>query len=145
MLRTDHIGDTARQSAPHVNGLWVLLVEDNQLVAFSLAAFLRGKGHHVQVAPSGEVALEVATACPPDVALVDIGLPGIDGYEVARRFRERDAWRDVVLAALTGSSDDESRRQSEEAGFVSHLAKPVRFEELEQVLVMATQPVPGEV
>lgn len=144
MAWTDLGGTTAAQLAPHVNGLRVLLVEDNPLVAASLAALLRRKGHQVQVAASGEAALELVTACPPDVALVDIGLPGIDGYEVARRFRERDGWRDVVLAALTGSSDDDSRRQSEAAGFVSHLAKPVRFEEVERVFGMAAQPVTGE-
>jgi CheY-like chemotaxis protein len=119
--------------------LRVLLVEDNPLVAYSLAAVLRAKGHHVEVAPSGEGALEAMTSPPPHLALVDIGLPGIDGYEVARRFRARDEWRDVVLAALTGASDDDSRRQAEEAGFVWHLVKPVRFEELEQLLSVARQ------
>jgi CheY-like chemotaxis protein len=134
-------GTTAPLFVPHSRSLRVLLVEDHPLVAATLTVLLRQKGHQVEVAASGEAALEVDPLCPPDVALVDISLPGIDGYEVARRFRRWAGWSAVVLAALTGLSDDDNRRQSEEAGFVSHLIKPVHFDELERVLDMARPPV----
>src|SRR5690242_12523026 len=110
--------------------LSILLVEDNDLVAYSLAAILRRKGHDVQVAGSGEAALEAARACRPDVALVDIGLPGIDGYEVARRLHGPD----VLLVALSGRTDDDSRREAADAGFATQLEKPVAFDELDRVL-----------
>jgi CheY-like chemotaxis protein len=118
-------------------GLSILLVEDNDLVAHSLAAVLRRQGHEVRTAATGQAALEAAGAVPPDVALVDINLPDIDGYEVGRRLRDRGGRRDVLLVALTGQSDDASRERSETAGFACHLTKPVSFADLERVLEMA--------
>jgi two-component system CheB/CheR fusion protein len=123
-------------------GLRILVVEDNELVAYGIAVVLRRKGHEVRVAASGLAALADAGADPPDVALVDIGLPDIDGYEVARRFRDSRDRRDVLLVALTGQSDDESRERSEEAGFACHLARPVGFADLERVLARAVPTAP---
>ena len=117
--------------------LRVLLVEDDEMVAFSLAALLRQKGHRVDVARTGQAALEAASASPPHLALVDLGLPDMDGYQVAGRFRGQDTLRDVMLVALTGWSDDESRRRGEEAGFACHLIKPVDFDGLHRVLARA--------
>jgi DNA-binding response OmpR family regulator len=117
--------------------LHVLLVEDDEMVAYSLATLLRRKGHRVDVAHTGEEALEAASACRPHVALVDIGLPDMDGYEVAGRFRGQESLRGVMLVALTGRSDDESRRLGREAGFACHLAKPVDFDGLHGVLARA--------
>jgi CheY-like chemotaxis protein len=74
------------------------------------------------------------------VALVDIGLPDMDGYEVADRFRGQETLRGVMLVALTGRSDDESRRLGREAGFAYHLAKPVDFDGLHGVLARAALP-----
>lgn len=117
--------------------LRVLLVEDDELVAYSLAALLRQRGYRVDVAHTGAAALEAASACRPCVALVDIGLPDMDGYEVAGRVREQDSLRGVMLVALTGLSDDESRRRSAEAGFACHLIKPIDFDGLHGVLARA--------
>ena len=117
--------------------LRVLLVEDDEMVAFSLAALLRQKGHRVDVAHSGQAALEAAAASKPHLALVDIGLPDMDGYQVAGRFRGQDDLREVMLVALTGWSDDESRRLGREAGFACHLIKPVDFDGLRKVLALA--------
>jgi CheY-like chemotaxis protein len=77
------------------------------------------------------------------VALVDIGLPDMDGYEVAGRLRGQDGCQEVVLVALTGQSDDESRQLVAEAGFVCHLAKPIDFARLTGVLACAVAPLPS--
>jgi DNA-binding response OmpR family regulator len=123
--------------------LRVLLVEDDEMVAFSLAALLRQKGHRVDVARTGQAALEAASVSPPHLALVDLGLPDMDGYQVAGRFRGQDALREVMLVALTGWSDDESRRLGREAGFACHLIKPVDFDGLRNVLALATTVTAG--
>jgi CheY-like chemotaxis protein len=120
-----------------LGSLRVLLVEDDELVAYSLATLLRRQGHRVDVAHTGAAALAVASSCLPHVALVDIGLPDMDGYEVAGRVRQQEGLRGVLLVALTGRSDDESRRRSVEAGFACHLAKPIDFDGLHGVLARA--------
>ncbi len=119
---------------PNPTALHVLLVEDDELVAFSLAALLRRRGHRVDVAHSGAAALAVVAASRPQVALVDLGLPDMTGCELATRFREQADLRGLRLVALTGWSDDESRRLGEAAGFTCHLVKPVDFEGLNGVL-----------
>jgi CheY-like chemotaxis protein len=125
-------------------GLRVLLVEDNELVGLVLAALFRRQGHSVRLARSGEAALEVAAACPPDIAFVDLGLPGgMDGFQLAAAFQMQEAMRQVVLVALTGLSDDGSREQSREAGFAAHLCKPVTIAELNVVLATALRGVPA--
>ena len=103
----------------------VLLVEDNPDAAESLMMLLEVLGHHVRVVHDGITALEVALANVPDVMLVDVGLPGIDGYEVARRIRQHPDSRRVVLVALTGYSREEDRQRALRAGFDYHLVKPV--------------------
>jgi CheY-like chemotaxis protein len=124
--------------APEVaNPLHVLLVEDNELVASSLASLLRRSGHRVDVAHTGAAALAAAAVSVPQVALVDIGLPDMDGYEVAGRFRGQEQLRAVLLVALSGQSDEESVRQGQAAGFACHLAKPIDFAGLRSVLARA--------
>ncbi len=103
----------------------VLLVEDNPDAADSLTMLLELLGHCVRAVHDGLAALEAARANPPEVMLVDIGLPGIDGYEVARRVRRDPALRHIVLVALTGYGRDEDKQQAMAAGFDYHLAKPV--------------------
>jgi CheY-like chemotaxis protein len=134
MVRQDT--DAAETAAP-APALRVLLVEDDELIAYSLAALLRRHGYRVDVAHTGGAALAAANACPPHVALVDINLPDMDGFEVAHRFRGQEGLREVVLVALTGLIDDECRRRSERAGFADHLTKPVDFDGLNNVLLKA--------
>jgi signal transduction histidine kinase/DNA-binding response OmpR family regulator len=103
----------------------VLVVDDNLDGAGMLARLLKGWGHEVALTHDGPSALDVAPDFHPDVVLLDIGLPGMDGYEVARRLREIEPAERATLIALTGYGQGEDRRRSEEAGFHHHLVKPV--------------------
>ena len=117
-------------------GLRVLIVEDNEDAAESLAEVTRHFGHEVAVAYSGVTALQVAADLDLHLILLDIGLPGMDGYEVARRLR-RSVKRDVVLVAITGYGSEEDKRRSREAGFDDHVVKPVMPDALQRVLERA--------
>ena len=110
------------------------MVDDNVDAAESLALWLRLKGHEVQVAYEGTGALEMAEFFHPQVVLLDIGMPGMNGYEVARRLRQRPDLRAVQLVAMTGYGQEEDRRRSREAGFDDHLVKPVDPGRLESLL-----------
>ena len=114
--------------------LRMLLVEDNADARESLAALLRLEGHEIHVAPDGARGLEAAKALAPHAVLVDIGLPDMDGYELARRLRADPALRAARLVALTGYGTQEDRRRALAAGFDRHLAKPVDLETLQEVL-----------
>jgi CheY-like chemotaxis protein len=118
-----------------LRALRVLVVEDHADTAASLAMLLRGDGHEVQVATEGETALRTAAAEPPDVALLDIGLPGMDGYEVAEQLQERNTAKRPLLIATTGHGSDEDRRRSQQVGIDLHLVKPVDPDQLRAVLL----------
>ncbi|HEX3151222.1 MAG TPA: ATP-binding protein [Gemmataceae bacterium] len=106
--------------------LHVLIVEDNIDAGDSLSMVLRLFGHDVQLARSGQAALEMASTSRPDVVLLDIGLPGMDGYKVAKRLRERPEFKDVLVCALTGFTPSEADRQrQQETGFDHYYVKPV--------------------
>jgi len=109
-------------------------VDDNGDAAEMLAVLLKFDGHEVETAFSGRDALDRIGAFKPDVALLDLGLPGLDGYEVARRIREDVRNGHVQLIAITGYGRDEDRERTEAAGFVAHLVKPVEFVALKRVL-----------
>ena len=111
----------------------VLVVEDHADSAETLAVLLRLHGHEVDVAPDGPTALRIAAQNPPDVALLDIGLPRMDGFEVARRLQERPG-KKPLLVAVTGYGQEEDHRRSEQAGIDLHLLKPVDPEQLEKLL-----------
>lgn len=115
-------------------GRRLLVVDDNRDSAESMALLLEMQGYEVQIAFTGQGALELACTFSPEVVLLDIGLPGMDGYEVARELRAGQEDRPLLLVALTGYGQDEDRRLSREAGFDHHLVKPVDFQELARVL-----------
>jgi CheY-like chemotaxis protein len=119
---------------PRGPGRRVLVVEDNADGAETLREVLELGGHAVEVACSGPAAIDQARAFRPEVVLCDIGLPGMDGYEVARRMRADPALRAVTLVALTGYAGPEDVARSIDAGFDHHLAKPPSTEELERVV-----------
>jgi signal transduction histidine kinase len=112
----------------------ILLADDNRDALDSLATLLQCDGHEVHTAGDGAEALEVAAQCRPDVVLLDIGMPKLDGYEVARRIRAEPWGKSAVLIALTGWGQDEDRRRSREVGFDSHLVKPLDPDALSSLL-----------
>jgi signal transduction histidine kinase/CheY-like chemotaxis protein len=121
---TDAAPASPREAAPGKR--WrVLLVEDNADARESLRIVLERAGHEVTCAEDGPAGVAAALRSRPDVALVDVGLPGFDGYEVARRIRSTPAGDDIVLAALTGYGQPGDRRRAEAAGFDLHVVKPV--------------------
>jgi PAS domain S-box-containing protein len=122
----------------------VLLVEDNVDAADALAMLLDLLGHEVAVAHDGLAALESLERTPPDVMLVDIGLPGIDGFEVARRVRAHERGRHILLVALTGYGREDDKERTLAAGFNHHLTKPVQLEALQGVVAGVTGPLPAE-
>jgi two-component system, sensor histidine kinase len=123
-----------RHAAPPPGRKRLLLVEDNPDIGETLRDLLQLLGHRVELAADGLRGVQLALATRPDVALVDIGLPGIDGYEVARRLRATDAGRQILLVALTGYGRPEDRERSLEAGFDAHLVKPVDPDDLNALL-----------
>jgi CheY-like chemotaxis protein/two-component sensor histidine kinase len=124
----------------------ILVVDDSQDGADSLAFLLKAAGHEVMTAYDGRTALALAEQHRPDVMLLDIGMPEVSGYDVARAIR-REAWgRHMRLLALTGWGQAEHRRRSLEAGFDDHLVKPVELEMLENLLQMGiAAPISGKV
>ncbi len=140
--------ETRDDAEPAADGLAhasrVLVVDDNVDAADSLKMLLEVLGHRVQVAYDGHAALAAAAVQRPDVMVVDIGLPGLDGYEVARAVRQDPSLQGVVLVALTGYGREEDRDHALHAGFDFHLLKPVNVDDLRSLvggLGAAAQPV----
>jgi CheY-like chemotaxis protein len=122
----------------------ILVVDDNRDSATSLAMLLRITGNETRTAHDGIEALAAAEAFVPEVVLLDIGLPRMNGLEVCRRIRERPWGKEMVLVALTGWGQDEDRRKSHEAGFNHHMVKPVDHATLMNLLAGSERtPVDG--
>ena len=121
--------------------LRILVVDDNVDSAESLAMLLQTVGHEVQTAHDGPTGLTAALGFRPDAVLLDIGLPKMDGYEVARRIRLAPQLATTPLIALTGYGQESDRQRSREAGFDHHLVKPVDFENLLRILATVAKPV----
>jgi CheY-like chemotaxis protein len=119
---------------PRAPKLRVLVVDDNRDSAISLAMLLKLTGNETQTAHDGMEAVEAAAAFLPDVVLLDIGLPKLNGYEAARKIRDQPWGQRMILVALTGWGQDEDRRKSSEAGFDAHLVKPVDHAALNKLL-----------
>ena len=125
---------TVTEGMPKNRVLNLLLVEDNEDAARSMAMLLRLRGHEVRVCRDGFAALKAAAEEAPQVVILDIGLPVLNGYEVARRLRELPSLSKTLIIALTGYGQDEDRRRSREAGIDTHLVKPVELEDLQRAL-----------
>jgi CheY-like chemotaxis protein len=117
-----------------IAGRRLLIVDDNRDFVASLAALLEEFGHDVRVAADGESGIALATEQIPDAVLLDIGLPGINGYEVARLLRGSPALASVTLVGLSGYSQEEDRRRAREAGFDHYLVKPIDAAELINII-----------
>jgi len=116
----------------------ILIVDDNQDSATSLAMLLKMTGHETHTAYDGLEAVETAATFLPDIVLLDIGLPKLNGYDACRKIREQPWGKGMVLIALTGWGHDEDRRKSQEAGFDGHLVKPVNHTVLLKILAEVT-------
>jgi PAS domain S-box-containing protein len=114
--------------------LRVLIVDDNVDAAQTFAMLLQAMGHEVRMAHDGPTSLQAALDFQPNVALLDIGLPGMNGYEVAKQLRQQVVLRNVTLIAITGYGQESDQQRSREAGFDHHLVKPVDSEKLRQAL-----------
>ena len=112
----------------------LIVVEDNPDAAESLAMLLRMLGHSVTVVHDGAAAIELAWVEVPDLMLIDIGLPGMSGYEVASRIRQNADLKQVALVALTGYARDEDRQNAWAAGFHHHLVKPLDVATLQEIV-----------
>ena len=115
----------------------ILIVDDNEDGAESLAMLLQLDGHETHTAHDGVEAVDAAERLRPDVVLLDIGLPRLNGYEVCRRIREQPWGKDMVLVALTGWGQEEDRQRSREAGFDAHMVKPVDHDVLAEAARLA--------
>lgn len=131
-----HAGEGVRPRLP-LPSLRVLIVEDSLDAQEMLSRYFEMGGHRVHSASSGPEAVETAQRIRPDVALVDLGLPGFDGLEVARRLREDCRTRDIVLVALTGYGQLSDRDRTAQLGFDAHLVKPAAPEKLTEVVALA--------
>jgi CheY-like chemotaxis protein len=125
------VADSASESSTQRR---VLIVDDNRDSADSLAMLLEITGNKTFQAHDGVEALEAIDQHRPEVVLLDIGLPKLDGHEVCRRVREQSWGKDIVIIALTGWGQEDDRRKSEEAGFNGHLVKPVDYDALLELL-----------
>ena len=119
---------------PHTPQLKILVVDDNPDSATSMAMMLSMMGHETRTAHDGEAALSTAEEFRPRVVLLDIGLPKLNGYEVAQRIRQEEWGAAMFLVAITGWGQDEDRRRSEDVGMNLHLVKPVEPGALDRVL-----------
>lgn len=133
--RVEALADTLRNEAPGPTGRRVLVVDDNADAATMLATLLMLSGHEVRTTYSAAGALEVLQEFHADIAFLDIGMPGMSGYELARRIRTQPHLAGITLVAVTGWGQDEDRRLSQEAGLDHHLTKPV---EATEVLALVT-------
>ena len=112
----------------------ILIADDNPDAATSLSLLLELMGHITRVVHDGVEAVEVAAGFQPDIILLDIGMPRLNGFEACGRIRAQAANKNIVIAALTGWTQDEKRQRSEEAGFDFYLIKPVEPDALQEVL-----------
>jgi CheY-like chemotaxis protein len=142
-VRDEATDQTPARELPRTTGVRVLIVEDNPDAADSLEALLDFLGHRVRIAGDGPRALALARTEPPDVMLIDIGLPGMDGYEVARHVRQDARLTGVLLVALTGYGRAEDRAEALAAGFDRHLVKPVDAGTLQELVAARTRDAAG--
>jgi len=129
-----HIGKTDGNAALTAGKHRILIVDDNRLGSKSVAMVLGLMGHEIATAYDGMEAMELAQQFRPQVVLLDIGLPKLNGYEIARRIRAEPWGKDIFLIAVTGYGQEGDRRRSFDAGFDYHMVKPVNFAELEKKL-----------
>ena len=141
MRIAEHSAPLARiDDGPDAHVRRVLLADDNADFANSLGQLLSSQGHQIRIAYDGAEALATAREFIPDIAFIDIGMPKVHGYEVARRMRAESATSACVLVAVTGWGQENDRKRAREAGFDRHLVKPVDPAEIESILASYQRP-----
>ena len=135
--RRKHVRPSTAPDPMAHSGLNVLIADDNEDAAAALSEFLRIAGHHVTTVNNGHDAVRTAGALQPDAILLDIGMPGMNGYEVARALRSMPEMKKTVLVALTGWGTDDDRSRASAAGFDHHLTKPTSAADIVKVLETA--------
>jgi CheY-like chemotaxis protein len=124
---------------PTGRSLRVLVVDDNVDTVTTLAMLVKESGHDVRTVYDGSSVLEAALDYRPNVVLLDIGLPGLNGFEVAKQLRRQPALQNAVLVAMTGYGRESDRQRSQEAGFDHHLVKPGDFGKVLQILATVSE------
>ena len=137
-LSTSQLTNTGR---PPTRSLRMLVVDDNVDTALSFSMLLKALRHEVRTEHDGPAAVNAALDYKPDVVVLDIGLPGLNGYEIAKRIRQAPSLRNVMLIALTGYGQDADRQLALQAGFNHHMVKPARLEQIQQILATVSEPV----
>ena len=132
LVRAIHRADLLKSMNPTMQR--ILIVDDNRDSAESLAMLLSMTGNETQTAHDGVSAVEVAGSFKPDVILLDIGLPRMNGYDVCRAIRDQEWGKGILMVAVTGWGQEDDRRRSQLAGFDTHLVKPVEYSELVTLL-----------
>ena len=144
MLADNEMADSNTASSPTVkttpHRFRILVVDDNHDSALSLAMMLSIMGHETRTAHDGESAVTTAESFLPEVVLLDIGLPKLNGYEVAQRIRENAWGKTMFLIAVTGWGQEEDRQRSSEVGLNVHMVKPVEPAALERLLAELPDP-----
>jgi len=130
--------DASREAGPGPRR--VLVVDDNRDAATSMVALLQAAGHQVREAHDGQEGLRLASEFTPEIGLLDLGMPGMSGFDVARELRRRTAQAPPRIIAVTGWGQESDRRLTREAGFDFHLTKPVNHTELDMLLSMPMPP-----
>lgn len=130
-------GSPAASPQPATRPRRILVVDDHKDAARVLGILLNSLGHEVQTANDGRQALDAVASFRPEIVFCDIGLPTIDGYEVARRVRQQPDLNGIKLIALTGWGQDQDKQRTREAGFDHHLVKPVAVKTLRDLLAAA--------
>jgi CheY-like chemotaxis protein len=138
------VGDADAGTKAVARRLRILIVDDNVDSAESLATLLGMEGHETRTANDGLAAIEAAESLQPDVMLLDIGLPRLDGYDVCRRIRGLAWGKHVTIVAVTGWGHGDDREKSRAAGFDGHLVKPVRYDALTELLASIASPSSAE-
>jgi CheY-like chemotaxis protein len=114
----------------------ILVVDDNRDAANALARLISSFGHEAKAVYDGLQAVDEAATFLPDMALIDIQMPGLDGYEVVKRIRQQQESKHIILVAVTGLAAEEDKRQAYECGFDLHVAKPMGVDKLKELLAL---------
>ena len=117
----------------------VLVADDNRTTAFAFGKLLESHGHTVRVVLNGLAAMDVLREFQPQIVLLDVGMPGMDGCEVTQQIRKESGFESVLIVIISGHGQESDKERSKQAGANHHLVKPIHFDELWEILAKATE------